>query len=158
MQTRDMLLSIDPGGNTGIVGAEHYNPRQATFDILFRYSVPFDTIFKELPNVFDAFHSRIYGIVIERFRLFNDQKAIDAQIGSEFPSCQIIGAVKALATMYRLDWRVHVQDPWQRRQLKYVPPIHYQELLVDGSIDDDIFDAYKHMWYFTRLEMHRAGI
>lgn len=142
------VIAIDPGKTTGIVIANCQTPKQ--FEIELAFDLVWDDRLQWLESSFplDADH-----IVIESFNLFKHKAK--AQIGSDFPAVQMIGAVEmrvAMAEEYMalgglpnrsgVDY-ITYQTPSQRAKAAILPQ-HKQHF--EGL--HHAKDAYKHLRVF----------
>ena len=145
-----LLVSIDPGGTTGfcvfafpdgIIRPDGYTLHTA-LEVRFNNRQWYGGFFAE--------HRDSIGvIVLERFKLFNNQKTMQAQINSEFPSVRIIGIIEAYAHMYGLGDKIVFQEPNDRKSAE-IPRPHWLQI----GPSDHVRDAYRHARYYTL--MHRG--
>ena len=142
-----LVVSIDPGGTTGVV-ALHFpggivNPDgytihtalEVTFNNRFWYG-----------QFFNTHRDQIGVIVLERFKLFGNQKTMNAQINSQFPSVRIIGIVEAFAHMYGLVDKIHFQEPNDRKSAQ-IPREDWPKI----GPSDHVKDAMRHARYYALL-------
>lgn len=148
-----MILSVDPGKASGVVIAG--NIRARTFDVLGARVLEWPDRFW-FKSFIRANYQALKWIVIERFALFNNEKTIRAQIGSEFPSVRIIGIIEAWAEEYGLLDRIvyqqpsdiHGRDPRTGRPCYTVKIASEHITQIKGS-SPHIEDAYRHVRYYV---------
>lgn len=140
-----LLVSIDPGGTTGFCALAFpegvINPNayvvhtalEVTFGNRFWYA-----------GFFNANRDNIGLIILERFKLFPNQKTMQAQINSEFPSVRIIGIVEAYAELYSLRDKIVFQEPNDRKSAQ-IPPRDWAAI----GPSDHVKDAYRHARYYA---------
>lgn len=154
-----MILAVDPGKTTGIAVAKN-----VIFDTFDLWSVG-DVFWVGRCAWFAAFfaehHAELTHIIIERFFLYNNQRTMNAQINSDFPSVRIIGIVEAYAHLYGLQNKIVFQDAScihgrsattrRPKMLVTIAPAH-QKVLEHAS--DHAKDAYRHLRYFVQINKH----
>lgn len=143
MYTPNIIIAIDPGKSTGVAIGQ-LRGVDYEYALIVAEVVPWDMIIVYLSNVLDHYDRHIAAVVCESFALYNDTRTMNAQIGSDFPSSQIIGMLKMLLYVKgKLDL-LHMQTPSSRKQIKTIPPEH--KAMVSSS--PHTFDAYQHLRYF----------
>lgn len=142
---RHLSVSIDPGGTTGFVALYHpsgtIDPN--TYTVHTALEVTFNNRFW-YRNWLIEHRDQIGVIILERFKLFSNQKTMQAQINSEFPSVRIIGIIEAYAETLALFDRIVFQEPNDRKSAQ-IPKIHWKAL----GPSDHVKDAYRHARYHS---------
>lgn len=134
------LIAIDPGLTTGIVVGRTDGDRLLVDSA---YVIKWDGRFECLWRLLS---SRPDHIVMEDFRLFNHKK--DSQVGSVFPSVQVIGTVDAFAWSLQLSDRIHIQQPADRIRVAVLPQ---HESTVRGITHT--VAAYQHLRLFAIVHL-----
>jgi len=116
------ILAIDPGESTGIAFLDTTKPNEISGTVVHLWEKIDHIIWTTRPDI----------IVIEAFRLYRHKA--QAQIGSWFPSVQVIGVVKYLAERAQIPIaeqmasvakflprnprirNAHVQDAWRHAE------------------------------------------
>jgi hypothetical protein len=133
------IIAIDPGHTTGVAIATNVHGTE--------YAAQAGIVVWDNRHWFYRYlaekHDQIDQIVIERFRLFNNQKTMNAQINSEFPSVRIIGIVECAAYAFGLLEKITYQDPAQRKDVR-IPIEHHAAV----GQSDHAKDAYRHLRYY----------
>lgn len=100
---RGIVMSWDPGGTTGVCVAE-WSPRiQGTFRVIYNSVVLWPSRLARIRELIDEYVPET--TVVESFKLY-EHKAQD-QIGSNFPSSQVIGIIEAYLYMTGLNLPVY---------------------------------------------------
>lgn len=132
------LLSIDPGKTTGacIISVRDDG---SSFDLVHAQEIMWDTRFQQTYDLFNVHRiDSLSVIVIEAFRLFPG-KAM-AQIGSEFPSSQMIGAIEAFSFLLNIPKsNILYQTPVDIQSVKI--EVHDLKAVADSPHK---IDAYRH--------------
>lgn len=143
---RKLLVSIDPGGTTGLCVFSFplgvIDPQG--YAIHTAIEIPFSNRLAYLHYFFNAQRDEIGVIVLERFKLFGNQRTMQAQINSEFPSVRIIGIVETYAHLYGLHSRIVFQEPNDRKSAQ-IPKQDWAQI----GPSDHVKDAYRHARYYT---------
>lgn len=144
----NVICAWDPGGTTGFC-AGILDPQQPSgFRILESAIVPWPNRFSRIRGLIDLY--RPHTTIVEPFVLYK-HKAKD-QIGSKFPSSQVIGIIEAYLYMtgcampiYQGAFLIAGKPPVQ------VLPEHEGQLWLEGSVDlrEHARDAYKHLRYWV---------
>lgn len=103
-----LVIGIDPGKTTGVCIARlptarpdipEISARLGEIEVLAAYEILWDFRLEDIETLFST--PRVGGveaIIVEAFHLYPNKA--EAQIGSSFPSVQIIGIVEAMARVY----------------------------------------------------------
>lgn len=140
IKQHDVLVSFDPGETTGITAGIVTGFR--SFDVLQSYQIAWHDQYNIKAIL--ASHQPAW-IIIEAFRLFRHKAR--SQIGSEFPSCQIIGAIRnfAIDLWGPSAWSMLIyQSPSDIANVK-IQPEHLNFCKVDGRLSEHLKDSYKHL-------------
>lgn len=138
-----LLAGIDPGGTTGLClvewdGGRDYRVIQSLeYPWTARFAIP-DWVVASKPDV----------VVMEAFHLYAHEA--QNQIGSDFPSCQVIGAVEYLLYEYKMLGRLVYQPAFNTKGVK-IPKDH--EAVIGGS--EHRKDAYKHLRYYIGSQLNK---
>jgi hypothetical protein len=140
-----LALSIDPGGTTGFTAFNVPNGLvdPETYSIHTALEVTFDNRFW-FNHFLIAHRDQIGLIILERFKLFDNQKKMKAQINSEFPSVRVIGIVEAYAHLLDLHNLIVFQEPNDRLSAQ-IPHDHYKALGPSSHVRD----SYRHWRYYA---------
>lgn len=133
------LLSLDPGTTTGYAVVE---ATESSLEVIKAGTILWNDRFydlQELVNEWPYDH-----IIVETFRLF-PHKAM-SQIGSHFPSAQVIGIIEFLL------WHRGYLD----RLVYQNPSIKARTQVMDDSIPNitHVQDAYRHARYFAITKLN----
>lgn len=140
-----LALAIDPGGTTGFTAFNVPNGLvdPETYSIHTALEVTFNNRFW-FNRFFIDYRDDIGLIILERFKLFNNQKTMNSQINSEFPSVRVIGIVEAFAQLNGLFDLIRFQEPNDRKSAQ-IPRDHYKAL----GPSNHVRDAYRHWRYYA---------
>lgn len=141
----------DPGGTTGYFIGELDSGAPAGFQVLESGIIQWHYRFSRIRLLLDRY--RPSTSIVESFRLYRD-KAQD-QIGSTFPSAQVIGIIEAYCFMVGIAMPIYQPAATiAGKPPVLVLPIH-TNLLYMGTKDmmEHSNDAYKHVRYW--VEQHR---
>ena len=131
-----IVLGIDPGQTTGVVCL-------VNGEVDFTQEVPWDLRLSSFCDMFKVMRPDL--IAVESFHLYPHRA--QSQIGSIFPSVEVIGIVQAFAWTFFWD----VPIVWQTASMiKLVAILPEHQRLVKHS--EHLQDAYKH----TRLAYEHA--
>ena len=146
----------DPGGTTGYFIGTVDLTSNTGFQVLESGIIPWAVRFSRIRSLLDRY--RPSTSVVESFRLYKE-KAQD-QIGSEFPSSQVIGIIGAYCFMSGL-----AQPVFQPaaviagRPPVLVLPEHVNALYKGLAIEmEHSNDAYKHARYWIEQQRHRTHV
>lgn len=141
------VVAFDPGETTGFVGATWLGGKN--FGITEVTKITWDDRFYHIRDLL-KFHVPDH-IIIEDFRLYHHRA--QSQIGKDFPSVQVIGAIQSYCyEMGYLD-RIVMQPASVRSSVK----IADEHLLMVGA-SPHVQDAYKHLRYFVIINLYRKGV
>jgi hypothetical protein len=103
-----LVIGIDPGKTTGVCIARlptarpeepEAGTRLGEIEVINAYEILWDFRLEDIEGLFSTPPGgRVEAVVIESFHLYPDKA--EAQIGSSFPSVQIIGIVEAMMHIY----------------------------------------------------------
>lgn len=149
-----MLMAFDPGYTTGVCVARgvRYPFREFTVTQSLelkwedRFNISWALRAARLQE--DQGGEQLDAIIIEDFRL--NPNLASEQSYSNFPSCQVIGAIGAFAFMYGFLDRIVMQPPSNRKSVQILP-VHAPQLLK-GS--EHAADAYRHLRYFVVMNKY----
>lgn len=142
LEPNQTIMSVDPGETSGtIIGRTKQHKK---FDVLLAYEITWKSQYdlKRLVSVYkpDWF-------VVEAFRLFPHK--VKSLIGSNFPSCEIIGALRFVVLDY------YGTDGWDKIVYQYPSDIKNVKILEydrDWVVHSEhLKDAYKHLRRFVVL-------
>lgn len=150
------VMAWDPGGTTGVCVGVAAPSVPAGFEVVHSGIIPWANRFSKIRAYIDHYHPE--HTIVEPFILYK-HKAKD-QIGSNFPSAQVIGIIEAYLYMSGCAMPSY--------QGAYIiagkPPVQilseHRPLLYKGKPDDmeHGFDAYKHMRYWFEQQRHRTPV
>jgi hypothetical protein len=139
------LLAIDPGGTTGLCLIQ-LDRGWDQFELIESVEFPWLERF----HMYDYIRRVGADIhVIEEFRLYRHEAM--NQVGSDFPSCQVIGAVEYL-----------LEEKGKRKNLFYQPAYVTKSVAIEkrheamvGKDSEHRKDAYKHARYWVLLATNK---
>lgn len=144
-----IVIAIDPGRTTGVCVAS-VAPASRDYALLEAVAVEWDQRHKVLYNLLlkysvDVEDEAIGAIVIESFMLYPDKAA--AQSYSDFPSVDVIGAVRAFAYLLGLERLIVMQGAAQRKSAR-IQAEHYDMVRATKHTRD----AYQHLRYYVIMQ------
>jgi len=145
------LLGIDPGRTTGICIANDNDGLivEHVEEVLWDDRFMFLSLLRTLADASGPL--QLSAIVVESFHLY--QHRAKQQVGSDFPSVQVIGIVEAAAFLYASSTCPIIYQPASSIARTEVLPQH--KLSVGGS--EHTKDAYKHVRYYWECNVKRSG-
>lgn len=143
-----MIISFDPGGNTGIVLASEIDYQAREFKIIGKSVVNFQQRATIL-DILTKYADQLDVIIIEDFRLFPDKAA--SQAYSEFIPVKVIERITVYAELLAIADKIVMQQPAQRLSAKGFPPDHQVAL---GS-NRHLYAAYQHLRYYIFMQKYK---
>lgn len=132
----ERVYAFDPGTTTGFASIDVAEDGKS-FVLVRCEEIPWTDRLSDLRNLFSDVPAHIH-IVVESFRLFPHKAR--AQIGSQFPSVRMIGAIEATVHMYGLKVdNIVFQEPGDIARVKV---LEEHVTVVAGSPHK--IDAYRH--------------
>ena len=151
------VMAWDPGGTTGLCVGLPAPTEPSGFQVVDSAIVPWHNRFSKIRAYIDRY--RPSHTIVEPFVLYR-HKAQD-QVGSHFPSAQVIGIIEAYLFMtgvampvYQGAFLIAGKPPVQ------VLPEH-KPLLFKGTTPADTehaLDAYKHLRYWMQQQRHQTHV
>lgn len=147
------VSSWDPGGSTGVCVGIVDPTVPAGFQVVCSAVIPWANRFSRIRALLD--HYRPTTTIVESFRLYK-AKAQD-QIGSNFPSAQVIGIIEAYLFMCGLAMPIYQPAALIAGQPPVkVLPEHVESLYKGTAVDmAHSNDAYLHMRYWIEQQRRR---
>lgn len=150
------VMAWDPGGTTGVCVGAADPTAPAGFQVVFSEIVPWATRFSKIRAYIDRF--RPEHTIVEAFRLYRHK--VQDQVGSTFPSAQVIGIIEAYLFMsgcampsYQGAYIIAGKPPVQ------VLAEHAPDLWKGSAIDrEHALDAYKHLRYWFEQQRHTTPV
>lgn len=144
-----IIISWDPGGTTGLAIIQYTGG--TSFDVLRIAEVSWGSRFETTKAVLLAYSAIRHNltIVVETFRLREDKK--EDLVGSDFPSCQVIGIIQAWCYDFGILDNIVYQEPGIKSRTGILER-HYD--LVKGS--EHKKDAYQHARYYIVHEASKS--
>lgn len=141
MPKREVIMAWDPGGTTGVCAAVPAPDQPSGFLIIESTIVLWNNRFSRIRDLIDLY--RPTHTVVEDFTLYK-HKAND-QIGSRFPSSQVIGIIEAYLYMIGC-----AMPSYQKAfQISGKPPVLIlPEHLPLLTASEHARDAYRHLRYW----------
>lgn len=147
-----IVIAIDPGYATGVCVADvapmskEYNllealtiewedRHEALYNLLLKYSIPEN----------NTAQAALGALVIESFVLYPNKAA--AQSYSDFPSVDVIGAVRAFAYLLGLSSKIVMQGAAVRKSAR-IQAEHYEQVRATKHTRD----AYQHLRYYVIMQ------
>lgn len=134
------VLGIDPGRTSGVCILRTHEPDRG-FDVVKSYEISWSSRFEFLPLIsslaLQCQPPQRLAIVIESFRLYPHRAR--QQIGSAFPSVQIIGIVETAAFIAGVLDTIVYQPSSNISRVEVLHPV---------GVSPHVQDAYKHARYY----------
>lgn len=139
------IIAIDPGRTTGVViGAAGTRNNPAELQLLEAFEIHWPHRLVQLDALFanmleprpEAEAVAIEAVVIESFHLYGHKA--QSQIGNEFPSVRVIGAVEMMCFQWRISERIKFQSASEIARVQ-IPAGYDQHLHSEHTKD-----AFKH--------------
>lgn len=150
MPTNNVIMAWDPGGTTGYTIGLWKPLTFEPYEVLWNGVVTWHNRLSRIRELIEEHQPTV--TIVESFHLYKD-KAED-QIGSDFPSCQVIGIIEAYLYMTGLNLPIY-----QPAALLHKPPVQipleYQPLI--GSSEHEK-DSFRHMRYWIERQRHQAPV
>ncbi len=145
LQSGDIVVGFDPGLSTGMCVARFFPQLPLRFEILRSDVLMWDTIEAATKHTLEpkAHQPRI--AIVERFTLYR-HKAQD-QIGSSFPSAEVIGIIRTWCFLFGLEM---VRQPASVLERVGIPAEHAPQIMRSPHARD----AYGHVRYFILDDIH----
>jgi hypothetical protein len=143
LQPDDIVISVDPGGTTGIFVAKYRPDLPSRFEPLYSSVIGFADVEIVLLRLLKKWRPAL--VVVELFVLY-EEKAEDL-VGHKFPSVEVIGILRAYCYLMSVPMKRQPASSMSRVEIEeeHTPLVHDSE---------HARDAYKHARYFI-LGMHR---
>jgi hypothetical protein len=145
-----VIISWDPGVTTGLVIVRYIGG--TNFDVLRAEEVKWADRFSTSRNTIASYSQMTPRpiIVCESFYLRADEAS--NQVGSDFPSCQLIGIIECWCYEFSLGDRFYKQNPDVKSRTGILER-HYN---LVKSPRDHMKDAYQHARYFIVHEVSKS--
>lgn len=136
-----IVIAFDPGGTTGYCVGEYHTEVIGLFAVRESGAIGWSSVCSRIYELLSAWRPAV--IVTERFVLYK-HKASD-QIGSDFPSSQVIGIIKAYSSSLGLPAQIfqNASVANGKPQVRILPE---HEPLLQTS--EHARDAYRHLRYW----------
>lgn len=138
------VLGIDPGQTTGVCTLETFPTRKgySNYRVVLAEQIPWETRKSDLLALLrGSSQPQPDYIVMESFRL-RPGRAME-QVGSTFPSVEIIGLVEGFVYALGLNIPIYYQEPAVISRVQILPE---HEEFLKGKVHAS--DAYKHVRYY----------
>lgn len=152
---RKLYISFDPGRTTGVCLASVYyvDGRVHDLGVIESASIPWDSRFQAIKSYMRRYTYDF--CIVENFRLYRTHAK--AQINSEFPSSQVIGAIGYAC--WERNVNIHFQMASERKRVKVAESYH--EVL--GGLtrnkkpkSQHRWDAFQHLRLFAVLNAKKV--
>jgi hypothetical protein len=145
LEPGDIVASFDPGESTGVCVAR-YNPQVVLrLEVLYSDVFPMARVDVLSLSLLRKWSPRV--VVMERFVLYEDKA--ESQIGSQFPSVEVIGVLRAWCCVLKIPT---IRQPAVVLARTGIPSEH-RGLLKSPDEGEHARDAYGHARYFI-LDIH----
>jgi len=147
-----VIIAIDPGYTTGTAIATDIESAER-FNLIGAFEIGWQARFNFFATFFRSNADRLTAIIIEDFRLSNDEKLQKAQAGSRMPSSQVIGQIETECYHYGLRNRFILQEPRDYHNMLIL-----NEHIERVGLSNHNKVAYRHLRYYIRMHYRKVPI
>lgn len=145
----DVVVAVDPGGSTGICVGKVNLEARLRFDVLESIVLPWEGVLVGTLATLRVHRPKV--VIVEEYTLRQD-KAND-QVGSHFPSVEVLGMIRAWCHLLKLAPPL-LQQPVIMGRVEI--PEEHRPLLLKGPSREHAKDSYKHLRYFIVRQRYLA--
>lgn len=150
MSDGDILVAVDPGGSSGFCIGKMNSESNLKFDVLESLVLPWDGVLIGSLAVLRVHRPKV--VIVEQYTLRQDKA--DDQVGSHFPSVEVLGMIRAWCHLLKLA-PPRLQQPIVMSRVEI--PVEHKPLLVKGPLREHAKDSYKHLRYFIVQQRYLAS-